>query len=139
LLGDEFVAVLRKNHPAASGRELSIEMFASMAHLEVSSTIRRLNLSTKSSPSGSLNVEWRFARLSFQPVRILGASDMISVLPRRVAEDVASYRPLTIRTIAQLTPTIESAMIWLRRFENQPAHRWMRDVVSFVANSFPAE
>src|SRR6185312_1177588 len=37
LLQDEFVAVLRKNHPATSTRELAIEKFAALPHLEISS------------------------------------------------------------------------------------------------------
>src|SRR5437867_7904385 len=37
LLQDKFVVVLRKNHPAAGTRELSIEKFAALPHLEISS------------------------------------------------------------------------------------------------------
>jgi DNA-binding transcriptional LysR family regulator len=37
LLQDRYVAVLRKAHPATSTRELSMEKFAALAHLEISS------------------------------------------------------------------------------------------------------
>src|SRR3954469_6809097 len=37
LLGDDFVLVLRKGHPAAENRELSMEQFAALSHLSISS------------------------------------------------------------------------------------------------------
>ncbi len=37
LLQDDFVAVLRKGHPAAGARELSMEKFAALSHLVISS------------------------------------------------------------------------------------------------------
>jgi DNA-binding transcriptional LysR family regulator len=39
LLDDEFVAVLRKNHPAMNVRELSAKRFADLPHLEISSAL----------------------------------------------------------------------------------------------------
>jgi DNA-binding transcriptional LysR family regulator len=33
---------------------------------------------------------------------------------------------------------IETVMIWPRRFDNQPAHAWLRDVISDAAKAFRA-
>jgi hypothetical protein len=33
---------------------------------------------------------------------------------------------------------IEAAMIWLRRLDNQPAHAWLRNVISQVASGLRA-
>jgi hypothetical protein len=34
---------------------------------------------------------------------------------------------------------VEAAMTWLRRLDNQPAHAWLRDVISHVANDLRAK
>jgi hypothetical protein len=67
-------------------------------------------------------------------VRILVMSDMISIFPRRIAQELVQYRPLVIRPLSLASPSIETAMIWPRRLANQPAHRWLRDIVCLAAN-----
>jgi hypothetical protein len=34
---------------------------------------------------------------------------------------------------------IETAMIWPRRLANQPAHRWLREIVATVVKGFRSE
>jgi len=65
-------------------------------------------------------------------VRILVASDMVSVLPRCIAEELARYRPLAIRRLPSASPMIETAMIWPRRLDKHPAHLWLRNIVNRV-------
>jgi hypothetical protein len=67
-------------------------------------------------------------------VRILVTSDMIFIVPRRIAQELVQYRPLVIRPLSLASPSIETAMIWPRRLANQPAHRWLRDIVCLAAN-----
>jgi DNA-binding transcriptional LysR family regulator len=38
-----------------------------------------------------------------------------------------------LRPLSRSPKPIEAAMIWLRRLDNQPAHAWLRDVISGVA------
>jgi DNA-binding transcriptional LysR family regulator len=71
-------------------------------------------------------------------VRILVASDMVSVLQRRVAEELIRYRPLVIRPLPHSSPTLETAMIWPRWLDNQPAHRWLREIVTLVTKGLGA-
>jgi DNA-binding transcriptional LysR family regulator len=63
---------------------------------------------------------------------------MVSVVPKRIAEELVRYRPLVIRALAQPSPIIETAMIWPRRLDNQPAHRWLRDTVGTVSHGLGA-
>jgi DNA-binding transcriptional LysR family regulator len=65
--------------------------------------------------------------------RIFATSDLVSVLPQRVAEELITYRPLAIRPLPHSSPSIETAMIWPRWFDNQPAHRWLRQNIEFSA------
>ena len=66
-------------------------------------------------------------------VRILASSDMVSVLPRRVAEELVRYRPLAIQVLPFSSTIIKTAMIWPRWLDNQPAHSWLRGIVAGVS------
>jgi DNA-binding transcriptional LysR family regulator len=134
LLRDEFVAVLRKSHPATAARGLSLETFAALPHLDISS----LN-----PPTGfideALARRKRKRRIALRApflsaVRILAASDMVAVLPKGIAEELVRYRPLAIAALPHQSPNIETAMIWPRRLDNQPAHRWLRDHIARLSD-----
>ncbi len=135
LLEDEFVAVLRRNHPATRLRELSIEKFAALPHLEISSVRHSTDFIDKALARQKLSRRITLRAPFLSAVRILGASDMVSVFPRRIARELIGYRPLAIRPLALLSPKIETAMVWPRQLDNQPAHRWLRETISLMAKT----
>jgi DNA-binding transcriptional LysR family regulator len=139
LLQDEFVAVLRKNHPATATRELSIETFATLPHLEISSVHHATDFIDQVLARRKLQRRIVLRAPFLSAVRILVASDMVSVFPRRIAEELVRYRPLAIRALAHSSPIVETAMIWPRRLDNQPAHRWLRDTVGTVIHDLRAQ
>ena len=129
LLQDEFVAVLRKNHPATTARELSMEKFASLPHLEISSIHHPTRFIDEALARRKLTRRTALHAPFLSAVRVLLASDMVSVLPRRIAEELVRYRPLVIRPLSHSSPIIETAMIWSRRLESQSGHRWLRETL----------
>jgi DNA-binding transcriptional LysR family regulator len=140
LLQDTFVAVLRSNHPAAdTARELTIEEFAALPHLEVSSPLpQATNFIEDALARRNLDRRITLRAPFLSAVRILAASDLISILPQRVARELISYRPLMIRPLPfSSSPSIETAMIWPRWFDNQPAHRWLRQNVEAAVSGLP--
>ena len=134
LLRDDFVLVLRKDHPATSARALSMERFAALSHLEISSVAYDTGFIDQALAKRKLTRRIQLRAPFLSAVRILIASDMVSVLQRRVAEELVRYRPLLIRPLPHSSPTLETAMLWPRWFENQPAHRWLREVVTLVTS-----
>jgi DNA-binding transcriptional LysR family regulator len=132
LLQDEFVAILRKNHPATGTRELAIEKFAALPHLEISSVRHATDFIDQALARRKLTRRIALRAPFLSAVRILVASDMVSVFPRRIAEELVRYRPPVIRRLSHSSPIIETAMIWPRRLDNQPAHRWLREMVGLV-------
>jgi len=56
----------------------------------------------------------------------------------RVAEELVRYRPLVIRALPHSSPTLETAMIWPRWLDDQPAHRWLREVVTVMTKGLSA-
>ena len=139
LLQDEFVAVLRKNHPATSTRELSIEKFAALPHLEISSVHHATDFIDQALSRRKLTRRIALRAPFLSAVRILVASDMVAVFPRRIAEELVRYRPLVIRPLSHSSPIVETAMIWPRRLDNQPAHRWLREIFGLVTKGLRSE
>ena len=133
LLQDRFVAVLRRNHPATEVQELSIDKFAALQHLEISSVHHATDFIDQALARRKLSRRIALHAPFLSAVRILGVSDMVAVLPQRVAEELIRYRPVAIRPLSLSSPVIETAMIWPRRVDNQPAHRWLRENINLVA------
>ena len=129
LLQDEFVAVLRRNHPAANVKELSAEKFSDLPYLEISSALHSTDFIDQALARRKLTRRIVLHAPFLSATRILASSDKVSVLERRVAEELARHRPLAMRMLPFPSPAIETAMVWPRWLDNQPAHRWLRDIV----------
>ena len=139
LLQDDFVAVLRKGHSATDTSELSIEKFSVLPHLEISSVHHATDFIDRILARRKLKRRIALRAPFLSAVRILASSDMVSIFPRRIAKELVRYRPLVIRDLSHSSPVIETAMIWPRWLDNQPAHRWLRDTVGTVTNGLRAE
>jgi DNA-binding transcriptional LysR family regulator len=129
LLQDGFVAVLRKGHAATGKRPLSIETFAALPHLEISSVHHAIDFIDEALARKKLTRRIALRAPFLSAVGILVTSDMVSIFPHRIAEELVRYRPLMMQPLPVASPTIETAMLWPRRLTNQPAHRWLRDMV----------
>jgi DNA-binding transcriptional LysR family regulator len=137
LLQDKFVALLRENQRAATGSEITMEKLASLSHLEISSAHHSTDF-----VDGALSRKRLVRRVTLRApflsaVQILAASDSVCVLPRRIAWELITDRPLVIRPLPFSSPSIEIAMIWPRWFDNQSAHRWLRQNVEAAVNDLP--
>jgi DNA-binding transcriptional LysR family regulator len=139
LVQDDFVVVLRKDHPAAGAPQLSVQQFAALPHLVISSVSYATDFVDQALARRKLKRRIRLRAPFLSAVRILAASDMVSVLERRIAEELIRYRPLVIRALPHSSPTLETAMIWPRWLDNQPAHRWLREIVGVTAKSLLSE
>lgn len=136
VLQDEFVVVLRKGHPVAGVRELSMEKFAALSHLSISSAPFGTDFVDQALAQRGLTRRVQLRAPFLSTVRILIASDMVAVVRRRVADELARYRPLLIRPLPHSSPTLETAMIWPRWLDNQASHRWLREIVGLVTKGF---
>jgi DNA-binding transcriptional LysR family regulator len=130
LLQDQFVVVHRKGHPAAVGQEFPTEKLATLPQLEISSAQFGSDLEESSPRRSKAKAVMRAPFLS--AAQILATSDLVSVLPLNVARNMVSH-DLVFHRLSRSPRPIESAMIWLRRLDNQPAHAWLRDVITQVA------
>jgi DNA-binding transcriptional LysR family regulator len=137
LLKDTFVALLRKDHPAAQNREITMEKLALLPHLEISSAHHSTDFVDDALSRKKLARRVTLRAPFLSAVQILAASDSVLVLPQRVARELITRRPLVIRPLPHASPSIETAMIWPRWFDNQPAHRWLRQSVEAAIKDLP--
>ena len=134
LLEDPFVMVMRRGHPA-SRRKLSAAAFSALPHLEISSSGEDTGFIDRWLAEDGLVrcIALRAPYLS--AAAILVQSDMVATLSRRIAQEFVRSHPLQIREPPYDSPRVRTVMLWHRRLDRHPAHRWLRDVVLSVAKS----
>lgn len=128
LFQDEYVAVLASDHPAVAG-ELSIESFAGLPHVSVTSSGDDAHFVDDALSENGLARQVA-AKVPLHSLRaVLSGSQAVAVVPQRVAADFATDAPVTIRALPFPSPRITVSAIWHRRLDAHPAHRWLRDTL----------
>jgi DNA-binding transcriptional LysR family regulator len=126
LLVDEYVAILSSDNPVAAEPELSIESFAAMPHVMSTSGGDDTNFIDDTLAEHGL-VRHVMAKVPLHSlIFMLIGSGSLAVVPRRVATDLVAVCPLTMRPLPFGSPRLSLSMIWHRRLDNHPAHRWLR-------------
>ncbi len=132
LLEDRFVAVMRRGHPAGRGT-LSAAAFGALRHVAISSSGDDTGFIDRSLATRGTKrrIALRLPYLSAGPV--LAKSDMVATLSRRVAEALVRGAALQLRELPFTSPSVRTSLLWHRRFDGYPAHRWLRDLVVSVS------
>jgi len=128
LIQDEIVLVMRRVHPLSKDRELSKEALAGASRLEISSAQFGSDASGVAD-SSKLNRRAVVRAPILSAARILATSDLVAILPLKVALEMTRSRELIHRRLARAPKPIEMSMVWLRRLDNQPAHAWLRNEI----------
>jgi DNA-binding transcriptional LysR family regulator len=131
LLEDPFVLAMRRGHPVAR-RKLTAEQFAAMAHLEISSSGEDTGFVDGWLASRGLKRSTVHRAPYLSAASILARSDMVATLSRRIAEAFLHREPLQTRDLPCPSPRVSIGMLWHRRLDNQPAHRWLRSLIETV-------
>jgi DNA-binding transcriptional LysR family regulator len=132
LLDDEYVAILSRDNPLTAEPELSIETFAALPHITITSSSDDTHFIDDALADRGL------ARLVSAKVPLhslilmLIGSEALAVVPRRVAVDLVAICPLIMRPLPFPSPAVSLSMIWHRRLDNHPAHRWLRGTLRAV-------
>jgi DNA-binding transcriptional LysR family regulator len=133
LLEDRFVAVMRRGHPAGRGK-LSAEALGALPHLEISSSGDDTGFIDRSLLARGARRRIA-ARLPYLATGVvLGQSNMVATLSRRVAEAMirGAESALQLRELPFTSPVVRTSMLWHRRLDGSPAHRWLRDLMLSV-------
>jgi DNA-binding transcriptional LysR family regulator len=138
LLRDRFVCIARRAHPLARTKTLSMSSFAGAAHALISpwgmdggyvdDALARLGLQRK--------VAVAVPHFLAAP-HIIASSDLLLTVAERVAEVVAG--PLNLAVLAPPKELELSgftmAILWHERTHEDPARRWLRDVIVAEASA----
>ena len=134
LTEDSFVVAMRRGHPAAQP-ELTEDALAGLSYLEISSSGENTSFVDQwlGTRGLSRNITHRAPRLS--AAAILSDTDMVAVLSRRLAGHWVQTYGLSICKLPFASPVIQTGMLWHRRFDDQPAHLWLRKLVQQTAEN----
>jgi DNA-binding transcriptional LysR family regulator len=128
LIEDRFVAVLRSGHPALR-KKLSAASLAELHHLGISSSREDLTFvdeflkARKSARVVASDVPYLSAGA------VLVQSNLVAILGRKLAMEFRRAYPIEIRELPLEAPLLHSVVSWHRRFDDVPAHRWLRGTI----------
>jgi DNA-binding transcriptional LysR family regulator len=132
LLNDEYVAILSSDNPVTAEPELSIEAFAALPHITITSSGDDTHfIDDALADRGLARVVLAKVPLHSLILMLIG-SEALAVVPRRVAVDLVAICPLTMRPLPFPSPRVSLSMIWHRRLDNHLAHRWLRGTLRAV-------
>jgi DNA-binding transcriptional LysR family regulator len=125
LIDDRYVAALRSGHPAIRTK-LTTTSLAQMQHLAISSTAEDLSFvdkALKKTRSIALDVPYLSAGT------VLVQSNLVAILGWKLAQEFRRAYPIEVRELPFDAPRLRSVMTWHRRFDDVPAHKWLRKTI----------
>ncbi len=128
LIEDRFVAVLRSGHPALRKR-LTTASFAELQHLGISSSGENLEF-VDAFLKAQKNARFVASDVPYLSAgAVLVQSNLVAILGRKLAMEFRRAYPIEIRELPFEAPVLHSVMSWHRRFDDVPAHRWLRSTI----------
>ena len=127
LPADRFVCVMSADHPLADRTRLTLAEYLTCQHVEIQVVDGGQTLIERKIPAArkiSLSVAYHASA----PLAVPGTR-LVATLPRRL---VAQYGDDPQRRIVAAPTEIEHLpylMVWHPRLDDDPAHRWLRDIV----------
>ncbi|MDB5427937.1 MAG: Transcriptional regulator, LysR family [Phenylobacterium sp.] len=134
LLEDPFVLVMRCGHPAGR-RKLSAGTLAELPYLEISSSGEDIAFLDRWLQERGLTRRVVVRAPYVSACMILATSDLVTVFSRRMAQAFVLDHALEFHEPAFDSPQVRTSMLWHRRLDDHPAHRWLRDRVTSVSRA----
>jgi DNA-binding transcriptional LysR family regulator len=135
LFDDEFVCLVRENHPKI-GKKLTLEAYLAARHVVVapSGTSGSLVDSELAERGLSRRVALRVSNFLVAPI-VVADTDYVSTMPRRLGLKLAERYGLRALPPPVPLPSFGFLLIWHPRLDHDPAQRWLRELVTEVSDS----
>ncbi len=130
LYGGEYVCVMRRDHPLASG-PLTLGRYCAARHLLVSFSGRPWGFIDEA--LASLDRKRRVVltvNQFFTAGRVVANSNLLTVLPRHFVRETGMAGELVLRELPFEVPTVHVEALWHRRQQHSSAHGWLREVLA---------
>ncbi|MFH4528601.1 LysR family transcriptional regulator [Vibrio diabolicus] len=130
---DKSVCLMKASHPLAGKASISIEDLISHSHIQVTGGGDK-----DSSTDMALKDRGLMRHITFKvpffsaAVNRLVSSDHLMVVPEHIANNLAKHWPLVHKALPFETPTHEYWLMWHPKYDNDPAHQWVREQIHAV-------
>jgi DNA-binding transcriptional LysR family regulator len=127
---EQLVCIARAGHPDIEGR-LTLEQFTANPHVQIRPGDMRYALLLEralsrhglEAPVGAIVHDFILAP------EIVASTDMIAVVPERMARRHAQSLALQTLPLPVDVPALNFSMIWHERTHREPLHQWLRELV----------
>ena len=133
LFENGFAALMRRGHPAAGAGDLDVQTLAAHPHLVLSSTGEETRFVDAELARHGLVRRVALRAPLLAAAAALAQSEMVAVVGERTARASAAIAPLQVLPLPFVSPRLVTAMLWHRKHDDAPAHRWLRGLVLRVA------
>lgn len=139
LWGCEYVCVMRRGHPLAARKALSVDDYCAAQHLRVSFAGRPRGFVDEALALLGRERRVMIAVNQFHSAAsVVRQSDLLTVLPRSFVPATGFEADLTCRALPFDLPEIDVSLLWHRRHEHDAAQRWLRQTL-IAAAKLPAQ
>jgi DNA-binding transcriptional LysR family regulator len=133
----DLVVVSRRDHPEIK-KPLDLATFSRLPHTAVRRELRGLTGVDRNLVASGIERRTPYMAAKIWSIPpMVQRTDLISVLPRRFALEVAANFDLDIHEIPLKLPEQHVYMLWHVNREHDPGHRWLRDSVMRVLQANP--
>lgn len=128
LIDDRYVAVLRSGHPALR-KKLTLNALADVHHLAISSGGENLDFVDQALKPRRIARDIALDVPYLSAGAVLVQSNLVAILGRNLAQEFRRAYPIELRELPFEAPQLRSIMMWHRRLDDVPAHRWLRETI----------
>jgi DNA-binding transcriptional LysR family regulator len=126
---DSFVLLMRAGHPDEN-RDITPQLLAAIPHLGISSSGESTEFVDRWLAKHGLTREIAVSVPYLSSRHVLEQSNLVATMSRRMAMEFAAQDHLRIREFPFAPPTVTASLVWHRRLNDQPAHRWLRETIT---------
>lgn len=129
LYDGEYVGVMRRGHPLASG-SLTLNRYCAARHLLVSFSGRPFGFIDEALATvGRKRRVVLTVNQFFTAARVVANSNLLTVLPRQFVGVTGAADALVLRDLPFAVPPVHVDALWHSRFEPSSSHRWLRQAI----------
>ncbi len=132
---DDFLCMVRNDHPIVK-KKLTLERYVELRHLVVApSGTPGSIVDTELERRGLVRrIALRVSNFLIAPI-VICETDLINTMPTRLARQAARNYPLRLLPPPLPLPRFGLISLWHPRLENDPAQRWLREIVASVSKA----
>lgn len=129
-LFEEWYVCLLSNHHSTVGKELTPEVFAAAKHVWVATIMSGHNRVEEALQEHGIQRRIALQLPHFAILaKLIATTDLVVVLPSRVAKLLSSYEPLRSLKLPVPIPRFEVRLYWHEQGDQAPANVWLRKVL----------